>query len=255
MSVFQWAIKVGFHSSGFNLLLLREHARPGVNGARFPAATGLHAAKFGFPRVVPCGLSAGNTWRKHCRSLSTPLDTPRSPSIELQRPWPRVPTFPTASSGNAWATSVGLNKKRLTNSKSLTCVVWPVFRSHFGSSEICLGSGPYLLSVGGKPRAKYIAPMFVKDYKSPEFRHPSFWPGSFGQHQAQNLLLPLPPIDRRIGTSSGSGGDREGVFSVRHSCLHYRKCSKKKVLCGRVRAVTGACKFRLQLFLCICLAG
>merc|ERR1712135_197239 len=44
---------------------------------------------------------------------------------------------------------------------------------------------------------KYIAPMFVKDYKSPEFRHPGFWPGSFGYHQAQNLLLPLPSIDRR----------------------------------------------------------
>merc|ERR1712136_137351 len=121
-----------------------------------------------------------------------------------------------------------------------------------GAQEICLGSGPHFVSVGGKPRVrmpppkkrftrywtkrrhllqyidkyrwifkvrknnmearKYIAPMFVKDYKSPEFRHPGFWPGSFGYHQAQNLLLPLPSIDRRIGSSGGSGGDREGPF-------------------------------------------
>ena len=53
---------------------------------------------------------------------------------------------------------------------------------------------------------KYIAPMFVKDYKSPEFQQ------LLGYHQAQILQLPLPSIGRRIGSSGGSGGDRESPF-------------------------------------------
>mmetsp|Transcript_2635 Transcript_2635/g.4593 ORF Transcript_2635/g.4593 Transcript_2635/m.4593 type:complete len:107 (+) Transcript_2635:35-355(+) len=56
-------------------------------------------------------------------------------------------------------------------------------------------------------RGKYQEPMYVKDYRSPDFRFPGFWPGNFGYAQSQDQaaiestpgdLQPIEPPDRPL---------------------------------------------------------
>ena len=61
-----------------------------------------------------------NTWRTHYRSLSTRWTHRVTHPSSLSGPEPRVPTFPTASSGTAWITSLGINTKRHSSQIS-TC--------------------------------------------------------------------------------------------------------------------------------------
>ena len=70
----------------------------------------IDAAKFGLPRVVSYGLSPQERVRQVLQITTRWTHGVTLPS-SLSGPWPRAPTFPTASS-NAWTTSSGLNTKR-----------------------------------------------------------------------------------------------------------------------------------------------
>ncbi|CAK9108236.1 unnamed protein product [Durusdinium trenchii] len=52
-------------------------------------------------------------------------------------------------------------------------------------------------------------PLYVQDYKTPEFRFPGFWPGKFGFHPSQDQLEPSTetvPLLESGGDGSGSRG-------------------------------------------------